>query len=42
MYILDSFTEVDILCFWLHGIKENFVSFSQKKSKPRLVTLKKS
>ena len=28
--------------FWLYGIKENFVSFSQKKSKARLVTLKKS
>ena len=40
MYILNSFTEVDVLYF---GRMEFKILFDfHKKSKPRLVTLKKS
>ena len=42
MYILNSSTEVDILCFGCMELKKILFHFHKKKSKPRLVTLKKS
>ena len=42
MYILNSFTEVDILCFGCMELKKILFDFHKKSQQPRLVTLKKS
>ena len=41
LYILNSFTEVDILCFGCMELKKISFDFHKKESKSRLVTLKK-
>ena len=42
MYTLNNFTEADILCFGCMELKKILFDFHKKKSKPRLVTIKKN